>query len=53
VQWLTSVIPATQDEEIRRIVVQDQLRQKVSKISISSKKLAMVVCAYGSSYVEV
>jgi hypothetical protein len=31
--WLTSVIPATWEVEIRRILVQGQLRQKVSEIS--------------------
>jgi hypothetical protein len=30
-QWLTSVIPATQKAEIRRIEVQGQPRRKVSK----------------------
>jgi hypothetical protein len=31
VQWLTPVIPATQEFEIRRTVTQGQPRQKVSK----------------------
>jgi hypothetical protein len=31
VQWLTAVIPATQEAEIRRITIQDQLRQKVTE----------------------
>jgi hypothetical protein len=29
VQWYTPVIPATQEAEIRRLVVQGQLREKV------------------------
>jgi hypothetical protein len=36
-QWLMPVIPATQEAEIRRIVVQSQPRQTVHKI-LSQKK---------------
>jgi hypothetical protein len=36
-QGLLPVIPATWEAEIRRIIVQDQLRQKVRKIPSQSK----------------
>jgi hypothetical protein len=38
VQWLTPIILPTQEVEIRRIVIQGQPRQKVSKTHISTKK---------------
>jgi hypothetical protein len=37
VQWLMSIIPATQEAEIRRITVQVQPRQNVSKIPSQQK----------------
>jgi hypothetical protein len=41
--WLPTVIPATHKTEIRKIVVQNQLKQKVSKIPISTNKLGIMV----------
>jgi hypothetical protein len=40
-QWLTPTVLATQEAEIRRIIVQDQPEQKVSDTSISTKKSLM------------
>jgi hypothetical protein len=40
------VIPATQGAEIKRIMVQGQSWQKVSKIFVSTNKLGVVVGAY-------
>jgi hypothetical protein len=40
-----TVIPATQEVEIRRIIVRDQSWQKVSETPISTDKLGMVVTA--------
>jgi hypothetical protein len=39
---LTLVFPATQEEDIGRIVVLGQLGQKVNKTTISTNKLGMV-----------
>jgi hypothetical protein len=44
------VIPATQEAEIRRITVQGQTRQEVSKNFISTKKLGGTYCT--PSYME-
>jgi hypothetical protein len=41
--WLMPVILATQVEEIRTIMVQGQLRQKVHKTQISTNKILDVV----------
>jgi hypothetical protein len=49
--WLTSIIPATWKEEIRRIAIQGWPRQKVNETLISVYKLGMVVHACHSSYV--
>jgi hypothetical protein len=48
-RWSTSVIPASWKVEIRRISVQGQPRQKVSKTPISTNKLGVVVCVYDPS----
>jgi hypothetical protein len=45
-----SVIPANWDAEIRRIMVQAQPRQIVSKTLISSNKLSVVVSSYNLSH---
>jgi hypothetical protein len=51
VLWLTPEILATQDAEIRRIMAQGQLWQKVSKAPISTnKKLGVPACACHPGY---
>jgi hypothetical protein len=42
-EWLTPVTPVPQEVKTVRIVVQGQLRQKVSESFISTNKLGMVV----------
>jgi hypothetical protein len=48
--WCVSVIPATQEVEIRRITVQRQARQKVTKTSISTNKSELMVPSCRSNY---
>jgi hypothetical protein len=52
--WFTPVILATQEAEIRRIAVQDQLwAKKVQTTSISAnEKLGAVVHSYHPSYLR-
>jgi hypothetical protein len=47
-RWLTSVIPATQDTETRRITVQDLSKQLIRPYL--TNKLEVMVCACDSSY---
>jgi hypothetical protein len=49
-QGLTPVIPTTQEVEIRRIVVQGQLGQKVSEIPITNNKVCVVVYTCNFTY---
>jgi hypothetical protein len=49
--WFTSTILASPVMEIGRITIQGQSRQKVSKTSISTNKLSMVVHICNASYV--
>jgi hypothetical protein len=45
------VIPATQEEEIRRLTVAGQPRQKVYKIPMSTNKIGVVGHACNPSYI--
>jgi hypothetical protein len=47
----SSIIPATPKEEIRKITVQSQPRQKVSEAPISTTKSGMMVKTCNPSYV--
>jgi hypothetical protein len=49
-QLFIPIIPHAQEAKIRRIIVGDQPRQKVSKIPSQSSKLGVVAHAYDSSY---
>jgi hypothetical protein len=49
VQWLTSLIPTTQEAEIGRTAVQSQPRQKVSRGPISANKVGVVVHVFNPS----
>jgi hypothetical protein len=49
VQWFMPIIPATQETEIERILVQGQPRQKVLK-TLSINKVGVVACACDPSY---
>jgi hypothetical protein len=51
--WFTTIIPATQKAEIRRITVQGQPRKKVSETPMSTKQAdagRWVAHAYNPSY---
>jgi hypothetical protein len=48
--WYTSIIPVTQEVEIRRVMVQGQPRRKVTKTLPATSKLGMVVHACDPSY---
>jgi hypothetical protein len=48
--WFLPIIPAIQETEIRRIAVQGQSEQQVSKTLISPKKPGMVVHTCDPSY---
>jgi hypothetical protein len=50
-QWLTPVIPVTQEVDIWRTTVWGQPRTNVSKTPISTKKLGVVACTCYLSYV--
>jgi hypothetical protein len=50
--WLTPVILATQEVEIRRITVPGQPRQKVRKTPMSTNKTGVLVHACNPSYDE-
>jgi hypothetical protein len=51
-QWLSLIIPATQEAEVKRIMVQGQPRQKLIKTpSQSISSAGMVARACGLSYI--
>jgi hypothetical protein len=50
IQWLTSVIPATEEVAIRKIKVWGQTRQKVSETPISTNKPGVVAHILNSNY---
>jgi hypothetical protein len=49
-QWHTPVIPAIQEEEVRRIPVQGKSRQRVSKTLSQQNKMIIVVHACPPRY---
>jgi ABC-type microcin C transport system permease subunit YejE len=49
-QWLTPVILATQEADIRRITVKSKLRQKVPETPISTNNWALWHAIFQSSY---
>jgi hypothetical protein len=49
VQWLKLIISITHEVKIGRITIQDQPRQKVKEVLISTNKLDIVVHIWGPS----
>jgi hypothetical protein len=47
---ISSVISAAQEEDVRRIMVQDQHGQEISETTISINKSGMVARTHQSSY---